>query len=60
MPESFLSPSRYVTQDGAVRGVGAAVARLGDKAAVVAGERGLRPVREELQAGLAPEDGLPQ
>jgi glycerol dehydrogenase len=53
MPESFLSPSRYVTQDGAVRGVGAAVARLGDKAAVVAGERGLRPVREELEAGLA-------
>lgn len=52
MPVSFLSPSRYVSGAGAVREVGAAVARLGSRAAVVGGAKGLGAVADVLRPSL--------
>ena len=57
MSKVMIAPGRYVQGAGAIREIGTHIQKLGGKALVLGGRKGLGSVREAMEAGFA-EAGL--
>ncbi|MHC1759125.1 MAG: glycerol dehydrogenase [Negativicutes bacterium] len=53
MSKVMIAPGRYVQGAGAVREIGTHIQKLGNKALVLGGRKGLGSVREAMEAGFA-------
>ena len=57
MSKVMIAPGRYVQGAGAIHEIGTHIRKLGNKALVLGGRKGVGSVREAMEAGFA-EAGL--